>query len=346
KNLWIDIGYEVKDGELEDGQEVSLRRTSKSSPAFLENHSTPEDLISFEAFKSEAEQTAWLVKAIEQNLKADELLPDDIVVINPDPITTRDAVKDARRILLEKGINSNLAGVTSSVDVFLEPGTVTFTGVFRAKGNEAAMVYVINAQDCFTAFLPGDVARVRNRLFTAITRSKAWVRILGFGKGMEALKAEFERAKATNFELRFKYPTDAERKQMTIVNRDMSKEEKDRFAKKQNSLRDIIESLESGDTFIEDYPEEIIKKLLMKAKETLNQVGHLTTTMVGLSLSNDQNFASTHGDVEGDFEITVNNATKMSVALKNIAYCDIYQELVQARCYNLKMLDGALITLR
>jgi superfamily I DNA and RNA helicase len=261
KNLWIDIGYEVKDGELEDGQEVSLRRTSKSSPAFLENHSTPEDLISFEVFKSEAEQTAWLIKAIEQNLKADELLPDDIVVINPDPITTRDAVKDARRILLEKGINSNLAGVTSSVDVFLEPGTVTFTGVFRAKGNEAAMVYVINAQDCFTAFLPGDVARVRNRLFTAITRSKAWVRILGFGKGMEALKAEFERAKAANFELRFKYPTDAERKQMTIVNRDMSKEEKDRFAKKQNSLRDIIESLESGDTFIEDYPEEIIRKL-------------------------------------------------------------------------------------
>ena len=41
----------------------------------------------------------------------------------------------------------------------------------------------------------------------------------------------------------------------------MSKEEKDRFAKKQNNLRDIIESLESGDTFIEDYPEEVIKKL-------------------------------------------------------------------------------------
>ena len=92
KNLWIDIGYEVKDGELEDGHTVSLRRTSKSSPAFLENHSPTEDLISFEVFKSEAEQTAWLVKAIEQNLTADELLPDDIVVINPDPITTRDAV--------------------------------------------------------------------------------------------------------------------------------------------------------------------------------------------------------------------------------------------------------------
>jgi len=261
KNLWIDIGYEVKDGELEDGHAVSLTRTSKSSPAFLENHSSVEDLITFEVFKSEAEQTAWLAKSIQGNLTTDELLPEDIVVINPDPIKTRDAVKDARMILAQKGINSNLAGVTSSVDVFSEPGTVTFTGVFRAKGNEAAMVYVINAQDCFSAFLPGDIARVRNRLFTAITRSKAWVRVLGVGRAMEALKAEFERARSANFELRFKYPTEEERKQMTIVNRDMSKEEKDRFAKKQSSLRDIIESLESGDTFIEDYPEEIIEKL-------------------------------------------------------------------------------------
>ena len=261
KNLWLDIGYKVKDGELEDGHAVLLGRTSKSSPAFLEDHSAAEDIISFEAFKSEAEQTAWLVKAIEQNLTSDELLPDDIVVINPDPITTRDAVKDARRILMEKGVNSNLAGVTNSVDVFSEPGTITFTGVFRAKGNEAAMVYVINAQACFSSFLPGDIARVRNRLFTAITRSKAWVRVLGVGRVMEALKAEFQRAKAASFELRFTYPTEEERKQMTTVNRDMSKEEKDRFAKKQNNLRDIIESLESGDTFIEDYPEEVIKKL-------------------------------------------------------------------------------------
>jgi hypothetical protein len=84
----------------------------------------------------------------------------------------------------------------------------------------------------------------------------------------------------------------------------------------------------------------------MNAKETLKQLGQLTTAMVGLSLSNDQNFASTHGDVDGDFEITVNNATSMSVALKNIAYRDIYCELEKARCFNFKMLDGALVTLR
>jgi len=84
----------------------------------------------------------------------------------------------------------------------------------------------------------------------------------------------------------------------------------------------------------------------MNARETLKQLEQLTTAMVGLSLSNDQNFASTHGNIDGDFEITVNNATSMSVALKNIAYRNIYCELEKARCFNFKMLDGALVTLR
>lgn len=260
-SLWLDIGYKVKSGELEDGHIVSLARTPRSSPEFLETHSPIEDIIVFESFPSEAEQTAWLVRAIEENLAQDELLPDDIIVINPDPLQTRNAVSNPRKILLQKGINSNLAGVTSSADIFSEPGTVTFTGIFRAKGNEAAMVYIINAQDCFGSFLPGNRSLVRNRLFTAITRSKAWVRVLGVGNEMDRLKEEFQKIKQSGFELRFKYPTIEERKQMTIVNRDMSKSEKERFAKTETQLREVIESLESGETFIEDYPEEMVRKL-------------------------------------------------------------------------------------
>jgi superfamily I DNA and RNA helicase len=261
KSLWLDIGYEVADGTLEDGRSVSLRRTSRSSPAFLENHSPTDDLISFEACDSEKDQTKRLVDAIVRNLADDELLPEDIVVINPDPLTTRDAVSDARRLLLEKGINSHLAGVTSSADVFSEPSSVTFTGIFRAKGNEAAMVYVMNAQDCYSARIPRQTARVRNRLFTAITRSKAWVRVLGVGPNMHLLIDEYKQAKNAAYELRFFYPTEEERKQMTIVNRDMSNAEKARFTKQQKDLLDIVESLESGETLIEDYPEDVLKKL-------------------------------------------------------------------------------------
>ncbi len=260
-HLWLDVGYKVSKGELADGKEVVLQRTPESSPEWLEKHSVNEDLISFEVFDSEAAQTARLIDGIAENLTTDELLPDDIIVINPDPLTTKGAVGVARRTLMQKGVNSNLAGVTNSADSFSEPGTVTFTGIFRAKGNEAAMVYIINAQDCFSALLPRDLARVRNRLFTAITRSKAWVRVLGVGPQMTALKEEFERVKTSKFSLAFRYPTEAERKEITIVNRDMSKAEKDRLNQKQRSLIDLLESLESGETFIEDYPEDVVEKL-------------------------------------------------------------------------------------
>jgi superfamily I DNA and RNA helicase len=269
KNLWFDIGYQDNDGEIEDGEVVTLLRTPKSSPEFLEKHSSVDDLIQFEVFETPEAQTAWLVSEIKRNLDKDELIPDDIVVINPDPLKTKDAVGDARRALMQLGINSNLAGVTTIADVFSEPGTVTFTGIFRAKGNEAAMVYVINAQDCYTASLPRHVARVRNRLFTAMTRSKAWVRVLGVGPSMSALKAEFETAKAENFALRFRYPTAEERKTMMTVNRDMSKAEQDRSAKRRFNLAEIIASLESGESVIEDYPDSLVEKLkLHLAKKT------------------------------------------------------------------------------
>jgi superfamily I DNA and RNA helicase len=260
-HLWLDVGYKVARGELEDGKDVALQRTPESSPEWLEKHSTTEDLISFEVFDSDEAQTARLIEGIAENLTTDELLPDDIIVINPDPLTTKGAVGVARRTLMQMGVNSNLAGVTNSADSFSEPGTVTFTGIFRAKGNEAAMVYIINAQDCFSAFLPRDLARVRNRLFTAITRSKAWVRVLGVGSQMAALKEEFERVKDAEFTLRFNYPTEEERKEITVVNRDMSKTEKDRLDQKQHTLIDLLESLESGETFIEDYPDDVVKKL-------------------------------------------------------------------------------------
>lgn len=261
KTLWFDIGYQENDGEIEDGELVTLSRTAKSSPEFLEKHSPIDDLIQFQVFDTPEAQTEWLVAEIKRNLADDELIPDDIVVINPDPLKTRDAVGDARRRLMQMGINSNLAGVTTIADVFTEPGTVTFTGIFRAKGNEAAMVYVINAHDCFSSPLPNHVARVRNRLFTAITRSKAWVRVLGVGKEMAALKEEFERAKAQNFALHFRYPTEPERKKMQTVNRDMSKAEQDRSNRRRINFADIIASLESGESIIEDYPDDLVKKL-------------------------------------------------------------------------------------
>jgi superfamily I DNA and RNA helicase len=161
--LWEEIGYQVTGGELREGAEVSLSRTEATSPRFLEEHSPIEDIVQLIAFDSAEEQAAWLVDAIRVNLEMDELRHDDIVVINPDPLTTQRNVGTIRRRLLDLGINSHLAGVDTDPDIFFKPeaASVTFSGVFRSKGNEAGMVYIINAQDCHSA--AKNLSTIRNR---------------------------------------------------------------------------------------------------------------------------------------------------------------------------------------
>ena len=259
--LWEEVGYEVVDGLLTDGHDVSLARNANSSPEFLENHSSIDDLLQFHCFDSKDEQAVWLAASIQENLDEDELEPDDIIVINTNPLTTRKEVGPIRNLLFEQGINSHLAGVETSPDIFFESDgdSVTFTGIFRAKGNEAGMVYIINSQDCYSSF--GSLATIRNRLFTAITRSKAWVRVLGVGGNMERLSNEFEQVKANDFKLRFRYPTAEERERLNIVNRDMTDEEKRRVQKGTQSLELLLSDLEEGKVFIEDLGDEQIRRL-------------------------------------------------------------------------------------
>ena len=186
-SLWNDIGYRVINGSLSFGNTVTLTRDNDTSPDFLSNHSDLDDLISFKVFEDELSQIEYVVNEIKKNIEEDELRPDDIIVVHTNPLATKGAVGAYRSKLYDLGINSNLAGVSTSADVFFTDDAVTFTGIFRAKGNEAALVYVINSEYCYDGF---ELAKKRNILFTAITRSKAWVRVCGVGPKMQKLKLE------------------------------------------------------------------------------------------------------------------------------------------------------------
>ena len=205
-HLWEEIGYRVSDGQLNEGSSVVLRRSEDTSPKFLEDHSTIDDLIQFVSFDSEEEQTDWLTKAIKKNLEEDELRHDDIIVINPNPITTRKKVGPIRARLLQMGIGCHTAGVDTSPDIFFQRNSksVTFTGIYRAKGNEAGMIYVINAQDCHSQAF--NLASLRNQIFTAITRSQAWIRVLGVGPKMTDIRMEYEELKAEKLRIAIYVP--------------------------------------------------------------------------------------------------------------------------------------------
>lgn len=259
--LWEEIGYKVKDGQLAKGQHVVLERTTETSPRFLEEQFDIDDLVQFIKFEDESAQNAWLAQQIQHNLNEDELRHDDIIVIHPDPRTARGRTGPIRKQLFESGVQTHLAGVDTDADVFFRTDTpsVTFTGIYRAKGNEGGMVYVINAQDC-NGSGPG-LANLRNRLFTAITRSKAWVRVIGFGPRMQGLIDEFEALKQNDFVLDFTYPDDNLLGKLRIVHRDLSPQERKRLEHRKNQLADLLGDLESGELHPEDLDEATREKL-------------------------------------------------------------------------------------
>jgi superfamily I DNA and RNA helicase len=261
-SLWTDIGYQIASGQLEDGQQVVLRRTDKTSPQFLEEHSAIDDIIQFQLFDSKEKQAEWIAKEIEKNLNHDELHFDDIIVINPDPLSTRKEMSLIRTMLFDRKIPSHLAGVETSPDLFFSLGSdsITCTGIFRAKGNEAGMVYIINADDCYKSIF--NLSTIRNQLFTAMTRSKAWVRVCGIGNNMKELTNEFNTVKSKDFELDFTYPTKSQRESINIVNRDISDADVKKIKAIKTEFNSLVHELKKGTILFEDFDERQVAALI------------------------------------------------------------------------------------
>jgi len=78
-------------------------------------------------------------------------------------------------------------------------------------------------------------------------------------------------------------------------------------------------------------------------KDIYHQVKKLTADLVGLSLCDRQNFPALCDLGHGCQEVSIGDRGKISYALKNIPYHEIYSELERTKTYNLRMLDGALI---
>lgn len=85
------------------------------------------------------------------------------------------------------------------------------------------MVYILNTEYCARG---SELITLRNKLFTAITRSRAWIRICGVNPEMEILQREAEKCVENHFELDFKIPTQKELEKSRLLYRDRLKEKK------------------------------------------------------------------------------------------------------------------------
>jgi superfamily I DNA and RNA helicase len=145
-----------------------------------------------------------------------------------------------------------MAGVTNERDIFRIPGSVSCSAIYRAKGNEAPMVYVVNSNYCYEGV---ELIKLRNTIFTAITRSRAWVRICGVGSTMEALIKEIDSFIKKEYALDFKIPTLAEMKKMRIINRERDASETRKIEEAQKGIRTMLDLVNRGEIDAFQIPE-------------------------------------------------------------------------------------------
>lgn len=253
-SVWEAIGY-VSDEPIIEGKPATLYRTKDTSPELLKVD--PDDIIQFLSYDSSNKMYEALLDMIKFDLEKDELLPRDLMIIDMD---TFDYNKN-RQVLIgmqytlnyiededmwnkppapsKYPFNIHAAGAANPEDFFRDD-SVVYSSIRRAKGNETFMIYIVNAQKCVNSLRRRSD---RNGLFTAITRSKGWVRVLGHGEDMDALAHEFEEIKKHDFKLFFAEYPDKETQQRIFLN---NKDVAPRDVEALGSTKQLIDKLTAG----------------------------------------------------------------------------------------------------
>ena len=177
-----------------------IERPRENSPLIVSDMQTPEQIIELKSLDSSVQEIKWIADSIEHNIRVENVRPDDIIVICLDDKNSKGHLQALSALLNYKNIHT--FNITDSFysKGFIEEGSVTLSTVYKAKGNEAAIVYVMGTQ----VFEKGKSRRsMRNKVFTAFTRAKGWLKISGVDMEDSQLFSEINQVIKDNFILRF-----------------------------------------------------------------------------------------------------------------------------------------------
>jgi len=192
---WENLGYNIDGDFRKIGSEAVLTRPPENSPHPLQNEYPPEEHISHRSFASKADEIEWVVEQLRRDIFENGLDPEDLLVIplsgqRRNGRSNREFCRsELEHALNEFDIELNAAwpsGGSSPADdekEFEQPGEVTLSGINRAKGNEAASVYVMGTDSTTEETWRGSELHRRNELFVALTRSRAWCTVTGTNPG-------------------------------------------------------------------------------------------------------------------------------------------------------------------
>lgn len=237
-NHWEDVGYEVVGGDFRVGSTVRVLRSESSSPLSLIDESVG-PLIDCYVANDFAGEVTWIVEGIREMISGG-LNPEDIMIIALDDRYARNYFTQLSGALGKIGIScNNIIADPYSEPTFCLENKVTLTTVYRAKGNEAASVFALGVDAVPIATRSG-----RNKLFTAFTRTKAWLRVSGVGEGAARIKREIDSARAKFPLLQFTMP---DLKKVELIQRDLSER-----SARARAIREEYEERLRGEGFSED----------------------------------------------------------------------------------------------
>ncbi|MGR3250174.1 MAG: DEAD/DEAH box helicase [Paracoccus sp. (in: a-proteobacteria)] len=198
---WEDVGYEVISGTFDTGSENVVERPLRNSPSILHSpDGVP--IASTRAARDFDQEVSFAVEEIKFFIDHG-IAPHQIMVISLDDRVARSYFSRISKDLNNHNIvSNNIIKDTYSEPPFRIDGMVTMSTVYRAKGNEAAVVIVVGADAAVLRTRTG-----RNKIFVAMTRSKAWLRIMGINsKTFKQMQREFDTAIENSPRIKFTMP--------------------------------------------------------------------------------------------------------------------------------------------
>lgn len=201
---WEDLGYTVLEGNCQNNERMLIKRNPECSPLSLSMYQTPDDIIEVYSAKDFHNEIKWIGNKIVDAIHQDKLRPDDITVVCLDDRNAKTYFSSITTFLASHSIFTHNLSTNLYETGFTADKCVTLSTVYKAKGNEAAMVFVVG---CDVVEREKDNRTMRNKVFTAFTRAKAWLRISGVEIEDSSLVREINTIKEKDFTLDFIYKT-------------------------------------------------------------------------------------------------------------------------------------------
>lgn len=256
---WRSIGYEIETDKFIEGADVVVSRPAENSPNPLEAiYSGEQALIKTMAFDNRPAELDWVATSIRSDIRDEGVAPEEIIVISLDSPRAKKLMSALQLRLQADNIASTIPGLVDGSAEFGEPGRVTLSTVFRAKGNEAPVVYILSFDSLYDYV---QEIENRNRAFTCISRSKGWVRITGYGQNMIRAQNEINTILSDVPRLRFKFPD------MRIIRK--LDAETSRRRKEMKKVKEVATGLLEADVgALKSLDEKLQQQMIRKLLET------------------------------------------------------------------------------